>query len=77
MSWTQWEKHVVKCPHCGKDALDHMTACPHCGGELEPASKQLDPAKMKKVRFWVSLVLYAVAAALIIYYLIRNFGGIG
>ncbi len=30
------QRHIVICPHCGAEALDHMTKCPKCKGELTP-----------------------------------------
>ena len=56
-------KHIVTCPHCGKEALDHMTKCPHCGGELTPAGyKPMDEGKRKKIR----LVTYSIGIAVAI-----------
>ncbi len=42
------QKHVVVCPHCGGDALDHMTKCPHCGGELTPLGYRPMDEKLRK-----------------------------
>ena len=28
--------HLVQCPSCGKDVLDHMAQCPFCKGQLTP-----------------------------------------
>ena len=64
------QKHIVTCPHCGKEALDHMTQCPHCGGELTPAGYQpMDEGKRKKIRmitYSVGIVVAIAIAVLII-----------
>ncbi len=59
------QKHIVTCPHCGEDALDHMTKCPHCGGELTPSGyKPMDEEKRKKIQR-ISLIVGAAAAVVI------------
>lgn len=56
------QKHIVICPHCGKEVLDHMTECPFCKGELKPAGyRPPDENKMKKVRR-ISLIVGIVVA---------------
>lgn len=61
------ERHVVVCPHCGKNVLDHMTECPHCKGALQPAGyRPVDPAKYKKIKLICTVVGIAVAVAVVI-----------
>lgn len=62
------ERHVVRCPHCGENALDHMTKCPHCGGELTPRGyRPPDEEKMKKVRTWCYIIGFAVFAVIVVF----------
>lgn len=60
-----FERHLVPCPHCGEQVLDHMTKCPKCGGELVP--KGYRPMNEKTMKI-VKGVLYTVciAAAIVI-----------
>ena len=52
------QKHIVQCPHCGKDVLDHMTKCPHCGKEITPQG-YYQPMTDKR-RKTVKAICYAV-----------------
>lgn len=68
----RFEKHLVKCPHCGKDVLDHMKECPFCKGELKGSSYGgIDPASKKWIRTVLTVVF--IAAAILIY-LIKSIG---
>ena len=70
------QKHIVLCPHCGKEALDHMTRCPSCGGELTP--RGYDPRsgeKLQPVRKALLIVFGIAAAAVVIWLLAGRFGG--
>lgn len=64
-------KHIVPCPHCGEDMLDHMKSCPHCKKEVtfawsrEPRS----PDKIKATRKY----LYVVSAVVIIIFVVLKF----
>ena len=61
-SMTNLEKHLVKCPSCGKDVLDHMTECPFCHAELTPSNyTTLDPEKQKKIKRILTIVLMIIA----------------
>ena len=73
MSFSRWEKHLVKCPHCKKDVLDHMTQCPFCHGELTK-SDRFDPSTLKKIRFWLHVIFYGIAIAIVVFLLLRNNG---
>lgn len=64
---SKFKRHITKCPHCGKDVLDHMTECPFCHGELEGYSyKPLDPEKVKRIRIIATIVILALAAIIFI-----------
>lgn len=61
------QKHVVICPHCGGEALDHMTKCPCCGGELQPAGyRPLKESTRKKIRIVTYTIGAAVAIAIVV-----------
>lgn len=69
------QRHVVTCPHCGRDVLDHMTQCPFCKGELTP--KYYTPTRSadetKALKRTLSIVGFVIAAAIVIAILIiRN-----
>lgn len=64
------QRHVVTCPHCGKNALDHMTKCPHCGGELTPLGyrpmKETTRKRMMIAGYTVGIVI-AIAIVILIF----------
>lgn len=60
-SVTRYEKHIVQCPHCKKDVLDHMTQCPFCGGELHTRYTSFDAKKIKKARVILTIIFVVVA----------------
>lgn len=68
-------KHIVTCPHCGKEALDHMTRCPSCGGTLTPRGYNPTMSEESRKRFkrTVSWILWPIAIALIVFYFVRMF----
>ncbi len=56
------KKHIVSCPACGKDVLDHMTECPFCHGSLTPkgyAGPQSENYEV--IRKWMRIGFIAVA----------------
>ena len=64
-SVTNLEKHLVKCPSCGKDVLDHMTECPFCHAKLSPSNySSLDPDKQKKIKRILTIILMIIAIIL-------------
>ncbi|MBO5045281.1 MAG: hypothetical protein J6C93_00245 [Clostridia bacterium] len=66
-------RHVVTCPHCGKDVLDHMTECPFCKGELTPVGyKPVDERLIKKIRLICFLVGAAVFIGVVVYVLLKG-----
>lgn len=63
-------RHVVQCPECGKDVLDHMTKCPYCNAELKSAYYNTDkidsPGRMKfKLLFLIITIAVIMIAAFI------------
>lgn len=68
MDFLQTKKHVVTCPHCGKDVLDHMTECPFCKGALKPAGyREMDPEKRKRVKIISNVIGGILALAVLIW----------
>ncbi|MEA1975144.1 MAG: hypothetical protein U9N10_06245 [Bacillota bacterium] len=65
-SKTNYEKHIVKCPHCQREVLDHMTQCPFCEGELNPKYTSFDPQKIKKIRRILTIILFVIALMILI-----------
>lgn len=63
------QKHIVKCPHCGADALDHMTKCPKCGEQLVPKGYTpiLDEKIKKRIKAVLWIVLSVIAIALVLW----------
>ncbi len=58
-SVTGYEKHLVKCPSCGRDILDHMTACPFCKAPVAPAVFQpLGDRVTRRIRIILAIVLF-------------------
>lgn len=67
-----YEKHLLPCPHCGKDVLDHMRECPFCKGQLEPQTKEGWPEeKIRGIRKTLNIIGFLVAAALILWRFLR------
>lgn len=68
---TGYEKHIIQCPLCGKDVLDHMTECPSCKARLEPMDyRPMDSKKTRKIRMIITLIILAgTAVYLLIKYL--------
>ena len=65
------QSHIVKCPHCGADALDHMTKCPKCGGELTPSGyTPMSEEKRKKIRTITYTIGFIVAVAVVVIVLV-------
>ncbi len=70
-------KHIVICPHCKKEVLDHMTQCPFCMGKLTPRGYTpiMNSETQRRVKLITTIVLSVIAGALIMYLLIRNATG--
>ena len=70
------QKHLVSCPVCGKEVLDHMTRCHFCGEELTPRgydSRNFE--KLQPVRRALLIVFGVAAAVLVVWVLTGRFGG--
>ena len=63
MDIINYKKHVIQCPHCGKDALDHMETCPHCEGALR---KAMDPGKLRRFQRAAHIAGFLAAAACLV-----------
>jgi len=67
------EKHIVSCPHCGKDVLDHMKECPFCKGELKPTCYDPRPTGEKTPQQKViNTVFWLIAIASVVMLILRN-----
>ena len=74
-SWG-YERHIVQCPACGRDILDHMTRCPFCDAEVEVGGpKPMSEATLRRVKLIALIVGAAIALAIVIPLLIKKFGG--
>ena len=64
-SRTRFEKHIVRCPSCGKDILDHMTVCPFCKASVTPSSYTgMDEKHIRTVRLVLAILLSLVILGL-------------
>ncbi len=63
MDIINYKKHVLPCPHCGKDVLDHMDNCPHCGGQLR---KQFDKEKLKRFKRVANIIGILISAVCLV-----------
>jgi len=62
------KRHLVRCPHCGRDVLDHMAACPFCDGALQPLMRQDgSDEQLKRLKNTLRIVGFAVAALLLLW----------
>jgi ribosomal protein L32 len=66
-SSSNFEKHIIKCPSCGKDILDHMSKCPYCESELPTSYREMSPKTKKTVKIvlWVLLGILAVTVIIL------------
>lgn len=64
------KSHVVACPHCGKDVLDHMTQCPYCNQPITPVNYRSMSAEKRRAIQKVTYAVGAVVAIVIIILLI-------
>lgn len=62
-----YEKHLVPCPNCGRDILDHMTQCAFCKADVPSAYQPMDSEKLKKVRLYLSIIFCILAAILLLF----------
>ncbi|MGI6150424.1 MAG: hypothetical protein ACOYIR_00490 [Christensenellales bacterium] len=70
-------RHVVSCPHCGKDVLDHMTQCPFCKGKLKSRyyTSFRDPDQAKALKRTMRIVGFAIAAVIFILLMVKRYSG--
>ena len=69
---SNYRKHLVACPNCGKEVLDHMLECPFCHAKLVPLTKGAWPEdKIKKTRKILNIVGFIIAAVLLLWRLMR------
>lgn len=68
-------KHIVICPHCEKEVLDHMTQCPFCKGRLTPRgySPTLDEATRRRIKRTTSTILWIIAGGIILYIFLQRY----
>ncbi|HZK27099.1 MAG TPA: hypothetical protein VFD00_06145 [Thermoclostridium sp.] len=65
---TGYKRHLVPCPNCGKDILDHMTQCPFCKAEIKPKYyKPMDMSMAKKIRFVLAVIGFIIVIILIFF----------
>lgn len=71
-----YEAHIVQCPVCGKDILDHMTQCPHCKSEITIGGiKPISQDTIRRVRLIALIVGIIIAVVIIVPLLMKKFGG--
>ena len=70
-----YERHIVKCPLCGRDVLDHMTECPFCKQEITVSGyKPMSEGTIKTVKIVALIAGIIIAAVIILPILIERFG---
>lgn len=70
ISGFSYQHHIVHCPSCGAQALDHMRQCPSCQAELLPGGiKPIDPEKIRRIRRLSNLIGALAAAVILAWYL--------
>lgn len=71
-----YERHIVQCPVCGKDILDHMTQCPFCKAEIEIGGmKPMSQDTVRRVRTIALIAGIIIALIIIVPLLMKKFGG--
>ncbi|MHC1786312.1 MAG: hypothetical protein AB9880_04580 [Christensenellales bacterium] len=66
------KRHLVPCPRCGREVLDHVLLCPFCGGALEPmGARGEDPEQIRRRKRVLSIIGFLIAAALLTWRLLR------
>ena len=71
-----YERHIVQCPVCGKDILDHMTTCPFCKTEITIGGvKPISEDSVQKVKLIALIVGIIIALIIIVPILMNRFGG--
>ena len=70
------KRHIVTCPHCGKEVLDHMIQCPFCKGRLNPryyTGFRTDD-QVRTLRRTMRIIGFAIAAILIVLMMLKRYG---
>jgi ribosomal protein L37AE/L43A len=63
-----FERHLVPCPKCGKDILDHMSQCPFCKAAVSPSAYQpMNPDQQRKIKLVLTVVLCILAGILLLF----------
>lgn len=63
-----FEKHLVPCPNCGKDILDHMIQCPFCKATISSAAYQpMSQEQRRKIKLALTVVLCILAGILLLF----------
>ncbi|MEG1923332.1 MAG: hypothetical protein RR054_01735 [Clostridia bacterium] len=69
---TNYEKHLIKCEHCGKDVLDHFTECPFCHGELKGYGyKPMSDTEIKKIKTPLFIIGAIIAIVIVLIFVIK------
>ena len=71
MKRLSYQKHLVTCPQCRKEALDHMETCPFCGGALKKAGG-MTPEEIKRTRRALNIAGFILAAGLILWRILKR-----
>ncbi len=67
-----YRRHLVACPGCGKDVLDHMQECPFCHAKLTPLTGGAWPEeKTKRIRKQLNIIGFIIAAAFLLWRMLR------
>ncbi len=69
---SSYRRHLVACPECGKDVLDHMRECPFCHAKLTPLTGGAWPEeKVRRIRKQLNIIGFVIAAAFLLWRLLR------
>jgi hypothetical protein len=67
------QRHLVKCPHCGRDVLDHMSVCPVCEGALKPLMREArSDEQLRKTKNTLRAIGFTIAAFLVLWRLLAK-----
>jgi len=67
------QRHLVKCPHCGQDALDHMSVCPVCEGVLQPLMREArSDEQLRNTKNTLRVIGFTIAALLVLWRLLAK-----
>jgi len=67
------QRHLVKCPHCGRDVLDHMNVCPVCEGVLQPLMREAkSDEQLRNTKNTLRIIGFVIAAGLLLWRLLAK-----